>query len=205
MQTAFSWIRFAFTIPWTLVCWLLVVFAVALQLADVRKLRFEGTGILTTEWRPWVAKVYPFSVTLGRAMIFYPDDRSSSDGLNDRLETHELVHIAQIEDMMLTSLLVGGSVALATGDPLLGFFIWWSGGLWQLPNFATAILRWGHLVRWPTEGSFSARLKTFVRNLFVGVAYRDNEHERSAYAQTDVRADGSSWTTDRDKSRADRA
>jgi hypothetical protein len=96
--------------------------------------------------------------------------------------------------MMLLSLILGFIMGFYTGNFLFGFFLWTSGGLWQLPNFLTAMLRYGHLLSWPTVGSFGDRLKAFIGSLFLQIAYRYSEHERSAYAQTDIGADGLSWS-----------
>jgi len=196
-KTVLAWVRFVPTASWSLIAWFLCVCACLIQLAELKKLRFKGAGVLTTEWKPWFAKIYPFSITLGRMKIFLPG--AQEDG---RTDAHEDIHIAQIEDLMFLSLLVGLTVALITGDALMGFILWTSGGMWQLPNFLTAMLRYGHLVKWPQEGSFGSKLKTFMADLFVGTAYRDAEHERSAYAQTDpVGPNGESWASMRDSSR----
>tara|TARA_R100000656_G_scaffold104176_1_gene76182 strand:+ start:222580 stop:223212 length:633 start_codon:yes stop_codon:yes gene_type:complete len=189
-----AWIRFAFTAPWALVGWLwVVVMCFVVWAADFKKLRFEGAGILTAEWRPWAARFWPFSTTIGRGIIFFPGARDASDEMDERLERHERIHIWQVEDLMLLSFIIGLVVSFCTGDFLLGFFLWWSGGLWQLPNFATALLRFGHTLRWPTEGKWHEKLAGFLKDLFLGVAYRDSEHERSAYAQTSLWPNGQSW------------
>ncbi len=194
LKTVLAWVRFAFTAPWSLVGWLWCVCCCLLFLADIRKLRFHGAGVLTSEWRPWVRKVYPFSTTIGRAIIWLPGHKASS-------ERHEQIHLDQIEDLMFLSLTIGIVVAISTGNVLLGFLLWASGGMWQLPNFVMAMLRYGHHVSWPTEGPFFQKLKKFFRDLFLGVAYRDSEHERSAYAQTDLGSDGLSWDSRREQQR----
>lgn len=195
-KTVLAWVRFAFTAPWSLVGWLWCVLACLFQFADLKKMRFEGAGVLTSEWKPWFAKLYPFSTTLGRAIIFSPGVRE-----NARVRRHEQIHMDQVEDLMLLSFLVGLVVGLCTGNWLLAFLLWFSGGAWQLPNFLMALLRYGHLVTWPKEGFFFGRLKKFLSNLFMGVAYRDSEHERSAYAQTDTGPDGLSWDDRREQIR----
>src|SRR3989304_1442264 len=150
-KTILSWIRFAFTVPWALVCWAVVALASLLFVAQLRKLKFERAGVLTTEWRPWVARFFPYSLTLGRGIIYYP-------GAQQVHKAHEYVHVAQVEDFMHLSFWVGLIVALCTGDVLLGFFLWWSGGIWQLPNYITSLLRYGHLVIWPSGGNVFGRL-----------------------------------------------
>lgn len=206
MKKIFPWILLLPVLPLAVVSWLLVLLAIVFQMAEARKLKVEGVGILTTEWRPWLVKIYPYSVTLGRSMIFYPANRLADDGLTDRLERHELVHIAQVEDTMLSSLIVGSILAFATGDVFLGFCVWCSGAIWRLPSFLTALLRYGHVVSWPSSGSFWVRLKEYFPKL-TDIAYRDSEHERSAYAQTDfyldTQGDVTSWDSERDKRRSD--
>ena len=168
-----AWILFAFTLPWTVtVSYGAGLLSMGLFLTDPRSLRWEGAGIAVLEWRPWFAKRWRYSTTLGRVVFCQP-------GVGERTSRHELVHVHQVEDRMLLSLIVGAIVATATGDWLLGLALWWSGGMWQLPNFATAALRFG----W--------------RN-----AYRDAEHERSAYAQTDeLLPGGKSWWDVRERVR----
>lgn len=195
LKTVLSWVRFGFTAPWSLVGWLWCVGACLLQLAQLKKLRFEGAGVLTSEWRPWFARIWRFSTTVGRSTIYFPGSR------HPKTERHEQIHLDQVEDLMLLSFLVGLAVIVCTGNVLLGFLLWSSGGLWQLPNFLMALLRYGHNVKWPPEGSFFTRLKNFLRDLFLEVAYRDSEHERSAYAQTDLGSDGLSWDDRRERSR----
>lgn len=206
MKKIFPWILLLPVLPLAVVSWLLVLLAIVLQMAEARELRVEGAGILTTNWRPWVVKVYPYSVTLGRAMIFYPGHRSALDGMDEGLEKHELVHIAQLEDVMLNSMLVGLVLALVTGNGLLGFAVWCSGAIWKLPNYLTALLRYGHLVKWPATGTFASKFTAYFPKL-TDVAYRDCEHERSAYAQTslyiDAQGNVTSWDVERDNKRSE--
>lgn len=186
MKTVFSWILFALTAPWAILGWLWVTLLCLFVFAELSKLHFEGTGVLVSEWKPWVAKFYHFSTTIGRGIIFYP-------GSKDRVAKHEQVHVNQVEDLMLLSLILGMLTIIFTGNVFIGFLLWMSGGIWQIPNFATAMLRNGHRVTWTSEGPFASRLKKFLFDLFMGVAYRTCEHERSAYAQTDLGLDGTSW------------
>jgi len=92
-----------------------------------------------------------------------------------RVIQHEFVHCRQVQDVMLHALAVGAVVAI-DGSPWLGLGIWTSGGTWLLLNWLTSWIRGGHF-------------------------YRDSEHERSAYAQTDTRhvTGGQSWLTIRRK------
>lgn len=85
---------------------------------------------------------------------------------------HEYVHVRQQEDRILLALVLALVVSIFTLNPWW-MFLWPSGVLWQAPNFVMAVLRGGHI-------------------------YRDAEHERSAYAQSDLkgRAQRQSWLTD---------
>lgn len=87
-----------------------------------------------------------------------------------RLKSHEYVHVRQFEDVVLTALVVAVVVALGTLNAWW-LLLWPSGFAWMLPNFLGAVLRGGHI-------------------------YRDAEHERSAYAQTDVVTGQWSWLDD---------
>lgn len=169
-----SWILFIFTLPWALSTWLLGLLSILTGFAT--KPRFVGAGILTLEWRAWWIKHWKYSTTIGRCIWFRPDRRDPAAFLDERIERHEMTHVRQIEDLMLLSLIWGIIGVFYTHSWWAGLLIWWSGGMWQLPDFITAWLRYGNF-------------------------YRDTEHERSAYAQTDLDPDGSSWWVARDSKR----
>ena len=161
------WVLFAFTAPWSLTVgygWVLLMKLIG----AAEKLRWEKTLVLTAQWRPWAAKRWKYSTTLGRGIVYHGEWRSLPGLVYSRIQSHEHVHVRQIEDLMMLSFLVGLAVALYTGQWGLGAALWWSGGLWQVPDFITALLRGGN-------------------------AYRDSEHERAAYGQTDLGPDGKSW------------
>ena len=198
-----SWIRFAFSSPWSLVSWLWVVInCFVLWTADYKTLKFAGSGILTAEWRTWFSKRYKYSTTVGRSILFHPSHRKTGEPMDERLEKHERIHVWQVEDLMFLSFSVGLGVAIHTGDLKLGFMLWLSGGLWQLPNFVTALLRFGHTIKYPKGPGRLKNFFKFFHLLFMEIAYRDSLHERSAYAQTDVYSNGSSWYDDREKARS---
>jgi hypothetical protein len=164
------WVLVGFTLPWALTTWLLGLLSIVLWLAH--RPRIES-GILTLELREWFASgrdergPWRYSTTLGRVIWFQPQARAEPDSVVWR---HELIHVWQVEDLMVLGALVGLVVGLATGDWWLALGLWWSAGLWQIPNFATALLRFG------------------PRGI-----YRDSLHERSAYAQASRWSGGSSW------------
>ena len=85
---------------------------------------------------------------------------------------HEFVHVRQTEDLMAISFLVGVVVAAVTGNWILSLALWTAGGAFQAVWFVTAGLRYG----WTLDG-----------------VYKQSEHERSAYAQTDRWMTGRSW------------
>ena len=161
-----NYVLFAFTAPWSVTVgwgWVLLM-----RLFAAKDLRWEGTLVLTATWRPWVLKIWKYSTTLGRGIIYQPGRRAEPSAPWTQIQDHEHVHVRQIEDLMMLSFIIGLVVALCTGHWLLGLGLWWSGGLWQLPDFVTAALRRGN-------------------------PYRSSEHECSAYAQADRGPDGKSW------------
>jgi hypothetical protein len=127
---------------------------------------------LNAVWRPWVTKFWKYSTALSHGVIYHPNSAGS-----EQTRQHELVHVRQSQDLTLLALTVAivaaGLTALEAQPWEVFLGIWVSGVLWKLPNFLTAVLRGGHI-------------------------YRDTEHERSAFAQTDPRyvADGTSWLED---------
>lgn len=189
-----AWIRFAFAFAWGLLGWAWVALACVLFFADFKSLRWESHAMVTAEWRPWFAKFFKYSTTLGRGIIFYPGARDAEDALDERVERHERVHVWQMEDISFRFLLVGILVTACTGDWVLGIALWLSGPIWMITNFGTALLRFSHNAEWPKgdENGFKKFLK-FIRHLAMDIAYRDSEHERSAYAQTALMGEDSWW------------
>lgn len=145
---------FAITLPWSLTVGYGWVFLFCL-IGAAHELRWEPTAVLTAIWRPWAAKRWRYSTTLGRGIIYHADRRAPRGEPWTTIQDHEHVHIRQVEDLMLLSLCVGSTVYAASGKWWLGLLCWWSGGAWQIPGFATAFLRGGN-------------------------PYRDAEHERHA-------------------------
>lgn len=176
------WLLFVVTLPWALVTWVLGLLTLGWA---THRPRFVGAAILTFRLRGWVAKRWRYSTTIGRAIFWNPRHVQTNTELDERIERHERVHVRQGEDLMLLSFLVGLAVAIgwwSHGEAMIGvrwwIGLWASGGLWLAPNFVTAFLRYGP----------------------KGV-YRDAEHERSAYAQTDRWPNGESWWQRRDERR----
>ena len=153
-----------YTLTWpTFLGYLFPLLMVAVFAA--KDLRFVENAVLAATWRPWVTRFWKYSTTLARGMVFHPLAGS-------RTVAHELVHVNQQEDRVLLALVISIVWAICDGNGLeswaLHLAVWSSGVLWQVPNFLTAVLRGGHV-------------------------YRDAEHERSAYAQTDDRNFEGSW------------
>ena len=164
------YVLFAFTLPWTItVGWGWVFLMRAIGAAT--DLRWDGTFLLTAVWKDWVTAsrkwpwskhpvpLWRFSTVLGRGIIYQPGRRAPVGKTPTVTQLHEEVHVRQIEDLMLLSFIIGLIVGAWTGHWFLGLLLWWSGGLWQFPNFITAAMRGGD-------------------------PYRDSEHEKSAYSQT---------------------
>jgi len=154
-----NWILFAFCLPYLcLVSYFVVALSVVLFLA--KKPQMLPYGILIAQWRPWWGKIWKYSTTFGRSIIYHPNVVDEETGkIISTTEAHEMIHVRQAEDRIVLAFFVGLVVFLVTGNWILGLALWASGGFWQLPNFLTALLRGGHV-------------------------YRDAEHERSAYSQT---------------------
>ena len=162
-----NWVLFIVATPAVIFGWVVVLLAVLLFFAH--KPKFAPYGVLTAQWRPWFAKVWKYSTTFGRGIIYHPKIADGTPNIIDSdVEKHEMIHVRQSEDRILLALLIGLIVFFITKNWVLGLSIWTSGFLWQLPNFLTALLRGGHV-------------------------YRDTEHERSAYAQCARSQDGKSW------------
>jgi len=165
-----NWVLFVFCLPYLCVASYLVV-ALSIVLFFAHKPRMLPYRVLGAQWRPWWVKIWKYSTTFGRSIIYQPRVVDETPEVIDNpTENHEMVHVRQVEDRMVLAFCVGLVVFLVTGNWILGLALWTSGGVWQLPNFLTTVLRGGHI-------------------------YRDSEHERSASAQTRTRGwkQGKSW------------
>jgi hypothetical protein len=185
-----GWVLFALALPAVVLGYVWIILLCILFMAEWKSLRFQGAGVLTTRTRKWAAKFWGYSTTLGRAILYHPYAYDETPEIDNRTERHEFVHIKQWEDALawsfIAGLLTATLAALLAGIDVGEFFAVWGIG-WVLgvatkaTNFLTAMLRYGP----------------------KGV-YRDTEHERSAYAQTDyVRqaALGKGWDQLRDEHR----
>jgi len=185
-----GWALFVVALPAVIVGYLWMLLLLLFFVAEWKSVRLQGAGVLTARTRAWAAKFWGFSTTVGRAILYHPYAYDNTPEPDNRTERHEFVHIKQWEDALMASF-VGGLFIAAVGWWLLGYdamqgfatwtLIWCAGVAMKLTNFVTAVLRYG----------------------WKGI-YRDTEHERSAYAQTDwIRhsAAGKSWDEIRDTHR----
>lgn len=164
------------TLPAALPCWALGMLTVLCGIA--RDPRWDENYVLSVVFRPWVQTFWKYSTALPR-MVFY-QDRDETAAADTRVERHEHIHVFQMENNMMVSMLIGKAF-MFNGDLLLGGAIWVSGALWILMGYLTAGMRYG----------FKSKI---VGGREVGGWYRDAEHERSAYAQTDLPFKlGQSW------------
>lgn len=161
---------YAVTLPWAL--------TVSYPLAAIFKLCGLAENYVIynycveATWTPRATRLWKYSTTFGRFIVHQPNG-------SWRVKKHERVHVRQLEDQSVVALLLAVSCFVATGALWMSLGLWWSSLLWMLPNMLTACLRHG----------FS-----------MDVAYRDAEHERSAYAQTDPPGN-LTWCERRDNSR----
>jgi hypothetical protein len=133
-----------------------IVFVLSFAIGLTRKPRYRDR-VLTAEWRPWFAKIWRYSTTVGHFIGRHPRHGA-------RTWAHELVHTRQYVNLCLLSAVISGVLVAIPNYGLSwieGLILWGtSGAAWLLPNYLTGWIRYGD-------------------------AYRGSEHERSAYAQTD--------------------
>jgi hypothetical protein len=160
METPLTWRLWPWILPSVLLGYVWITALLVLGMAqNPRYIR----GVPAVTWRPWVAKRWRFSTTIGHGYAMSP--RASQ-----RTYYHEHLHVLQYEDLCLL-----GAALSASLLPWLGWqgsLILWatSGAPWLLP------------------GSFLGSILRFKRRgiSWMEAAYRLTEHERSAYAQTEA-------------------
>ena len=130
---------------------------------------------LTAEWRPWFAKLWKYSTTIGFGIIYHPNGRQGA------IRWHENSHVRQNQDLSVAALIAGVIAGAAAGDPWWWLALWLAGPIWMVPNFFTALLRYAHVERKEGVGWFE--------HWVLEVMYLGSEHERSAYAQDDHKPD----------------
>jgi len=121
------------TLPTLLQGWLVGLLSLTLGFSQYPSVK---RGVLMTFWRPWFAKRWRYSTTLGAWMGMHPDHGGTT-------EFHEAIHIQQYEDLNCLGAMLGGIVAIFNWR--LGLILWaFSGMMWLLPNFITGWIRYGN-------------------------------------------------------------
>ena len=149
------------TLPTLLQGWLVGLLSLTLGFSQHPSVR---RGVLITFWRPWFAKRWRYSTTLGAWMGMHPNH-------GQRTEFHEGIHIQQYESLNCLSAMLSGIIigvgAIYGGEVFtfawkLGLILWaFSGMLWLLPNFLIGLIRYGN-------------------------GYYGSDHERMAYCCTAI-------------------
>lgn len=143
------------SVPTFLLGYAYVGLAIALGLAH--QPRVEGELVAVATWRPWWAKRWRYSTTVGRGMCLSPKAVES-----ERIWQHEMVHVRQTEDACAQAALA--AIAL-----------WFVGTPW-----------WAALALWiVAPASLAVNLGTSALRHGIAGAYRQSEHERAAYSETD--------------------
>lgn len=176
MQIALKTVRYVLAWP-RFLGWLFPLLAVATFFG--RDLRLIDDAVLTCTLRDWFT-VTPRSWRAGNRPIFtYSVTLAAGMCLHPwsdaRVLEHERVHVRQLEDLAISGIPLAIAVCLV-GWTWWGLAFWPGAMLLEVGNYLGAVLRGGDV-------------------------YRDAEHERSAFAQTDLRPDGSSWLGDRVRGR----
>lgn len=161
------WITFIFSLPAVILSWL--AFVVLCAGYVVHKPTFEPGFILSGQWRPWFGKIWRYSVGFGRVTIYKHYAISGSVKTVHKIRSHEHVHIRQTEDDMMKAFLVGAITGLWVWNIWVFLAIWSSGIVWLMVCYLTSMFRHG-----------------FKYNRI----YRQAEHERAAYIETELDEDG---------------
>lgn len=183
-----GWVLFTLSLPAVVLGYAWMALLLLSFVADWSTVRWQGAGVLTARTRGWAARFWGFSTTLGRAILYHPTAYDNTPEIDSRVERHEFVHLRQWEDACVWAFVGGlcsaglaawwGSLTVAQFFAVWGI-IWLLSPLTKVTNFVTAVLRHG----------------------WKGI-YWDTEHERSAFAQTDlIRHLGKSWEEVRDEVR----
>ena len=129
---------------------------------------FFREGILVVQWREWWDKRWRYTTNLGFVVGGSPDDIH-----NPATWFHEVgVHVKQYEDLAVRATILAAAIFYWVPWQV-ALVVWATGGpLWLLPNYLTAL-----------------RFRKAGKKLGWGIGntmYMMSEHERSAYAQTEV-------------------
>jgi len=169
------WVLFVVSLPAVIISWL--AFAILCAITAVKNPTLEPGFILSGHWAPWAARLWKYSIGVGRVTIYQHFSISGVPNRTKRVRAHENVHIRQGEDDMLKAFLVGLVAGLCAWNFWVFAGIWISGFIWLMVSYLASMLRYG----W---GGGYRRI------------YRQAEHERAAYAQTDLDSRGHTWLED---------
>ena len=188
-NNAQGWILFATSIAAVLVGWLWMVFGCLLGVIELKSLRFQGAGVLVGKQRKWYAEHVGrgYTTTICRGIWMDPDYYDDTREIDNRIESHEFVHVMQWEDFQLWGL-VGGALAAGLGHSWLGLTMGQSLGMWGIIYVLSLAS--------PVTGYVSAVLRYGPKGI-----YRDSLIERAAYFSTDLMPNGKSWSMVRDEER----
>lgn len=115
-----------FSLPTLVLGHLLAVLSLTFGMA---KSRAWKRGVWQLEWKPWVAKRWRYSTTIGACMWLHPEHGSWT-------EYHEWIHVMQYQDLNLLGAILGGFCCIVSWR--LGLILWASSGApWLIPNFIT--------------------------------------------------------------------
>ena len=164
------------TLPTLLQGWLVGLLSLTLGFSQYPSVK---RGVLMTFWRPWLAKRWRYSTTLGAWMGMHPDHGGTT-------EFHEAIHIQQYETANVLAAGVCGIVAFWEWRLALILYAF-SGMLWLLPNFLVGWVRYHGTT--PDSPALLAKRFGRLRNWWnkqQTPAYYGSDHERFAYAATAI-------------------
>lgn len=96
----------------------------------------HGAYAIDATWRPWVARFWRYSTTLGLSVIVHPEHRDLEE-----LRRHEAVHVRQHQDHAF----LGAILAIATvwWSREAALLLWLASPAYSAPCWLTAWLRGG--------------------------------------------------------------
>jgi hypothetical protein len=165
------WILHITSLPALIGSWLF--FAILCAITAVKNPTLEPGLILSGYWAPWVSRFWRYSNAFGRVTIYQHKLISGDPSSAKRVRTHEQTHIRQSDDDMLKAFLVGVVAGLCAWNYWLFIGIWCSGFVWLMVHYLASMFRYG-----------ANRMQR---------VYRQAEHERAAYAQSDLNVRGTTW------------
>lgn len=118
----------------------LACLAVLGVLGMVTCLRVSGSGAWSIDatWRPWVARRWKYSTTLGLSVIYNPKHLENPTD-RERLQRHESVHVRQHENQAISGALL--AIPLFFIAPLGALVVWCLSPLLPASHWIGAMLR----------------------------------------------------------------